>query len=70
MSQPILYASWFDADVQLRTARYIEEAGAKVANRFAGALEATVTKLTNNPFRGHAAYPKDPDLAELRVIQL
>jgi plasmid stabilization system protein ParE len=70
VSQPIRYAPWFDADVQLRTARYAEQAGPKVANRFVDALQATVTKLANNPCRGHPAYPKDPDLADLRVIQL
>ena len=36
MSRPILYAPWFDADVQLRTAYYAERAGVKVANRFVG----------------------------------
>src|SRR5438270_907019 len=70
MSLQIRYAPWFDADVQFRMAWYSQRSGPNLASRFIGAVEATVGKLVANPFRGHRPYPKDVDLADIRVIRV
>ena len=68
MSLRIDYAAWFDADVHLRTAWYIEQGGSELADRFVTAVEFTVRKLATNPHRGRRPYPDDADLGSLRCV--
>lgn len=42
MSLRVEFAAWWDADMNLRTARYAEKAGSEIAERFVQAVETTV----------------------------
>ena len=64
MSLRIEFAAWWDADMNLRTARYHEVAGPEVAERFVNAVEATVRTLADNPHVGRQPYPDDPHVSE------
>ena len=68
MSLPIFYAPWFDADLQLRTAWYIEQGGNELADRFVTAVEITVRKLAGNPHSGRRPYPNDIELSLLYCV--
>ena len=65
MSLRVQYAPWFDIDLHLRTARYAEQGGDELAERFVDAVETTVGKVAESPHLGWRPYPRDPDLMEL-----
>ena len=62
MSRRIEFAAWWDADMNLRAARYAEEAGTEVAERFVQAVETTVQSLIENPHLGRRPFPQDPEV--------
>ena len=68
MSRRIDFAPWYDADLLLRTAWYAEQGSDRLAERFVGAVEATVKKLAQNPQRGRRPFPNDKDLSELHSV--
>src|SRR6185503_10132180 len=57
MSLRVEFAAWWDADVNLRTARYAEKAGIEIAERFVQAVETTIRLLADNPHLGRRPFP-------------
>jgi plasmid stabilization system protein ParE len=64
MRRRVEFAAWWDADLNLRAARYAEQGGDELAERFVNAVEATVKILVGNPHLGRRTYPNDPDVTE------
>jgi toxin ParE1/3/4 len=68
MSLLVRFAPWFDADLHFRAAWYAERGGNQLAERFVSAVEATVSKLAENPQHGRRSFPKDIDLVEIHSV--
>jgi plasmid stabilization system protein ParE len=64
MSLRVEFAVWWDADVNLRTARYAEKAGIEIAERFVQAVETTVRLLADHPHLGRQPFPNDPEVGQ------
>lgn len=56
MSLRVEYAPWFEADLHLRIAWYIEQSGLELGERFILAVHATIRKLAANPHLGKRPY--------------
>jgi plasmid stabilization system protein ParE len=68
MRRRVEFAAWWDADLNLRAARYAEQGGDELAERFVNAVEATVKILVGNPHLGRRTYPNDPDVTEFQSV--